>query len=95
RPKLIRDLLQSSPQRDTQDNSASDRIAVRIEPADTLNKVAVSCERQYFTHLYLREEGDFAAISNILLGDPGQARKVQLRFNQLGLRVRELKSRLS
>jgi hypothetical protein len=30
----------------------------------------------------------------VLLGDPEGARKVQLRFNQLGLKVRDLKQRI-
>jgi len=33
-------------------------------------------------------------MAQTLLGDPDGARKVQLRFNQLGLKVRELKARL-
>ena len=37
---------------------------------------------------------DFAAMAGVLLGDPDGARKVQLRFNQLGLKVRELKEQL-
>jgi two-component system nitrogen regulation response regulator GlnG len=67
---------------------------VVVAPQDTLNKVAVACERQYFEQLWLREKGDFAAMARILLGDEEHGRKVQLRFNQLGLKVRELKDRL-
>ena len=34
-------------------------------------------------------------MASVLLGDPDLARKVQLRFNQLGLKVRELKQRIA
>ena len=52
-------------------------------------------ERQYFTELYLRHRGDFSALASVLLGDAEASRKVQLRFNQLGLKVRDLKDRIS
>jgi DNA-binding NtrC family response regulator len=94
RPKLIRDLLQRA--LPGPDASAVDgtRLPIQIEARDTLNKVAQHCERQYFTMLYLKEGGDFGAMAQLLLGDPEHARKVQLRFNQLGLKVRDLKARL-
>ena len=60
----------------------------------SLNKVSVSAEKQYFVELYLQEQGDFGAMARVLLGDAEHARKVQLRFNQLGLKVRELKEQL-
>ena len=60
---------------------------------DDLELAAVDVERQYFIWLWTRERGDFAAMAKALLGDPEHARKVQLRFNQLGLKVRELKDR--
>jgi two-component system nitrogen regulation response regulator GlnG len=59
-----------------------------------LNKVAADVERQYFTQLYLQHDGDFRNMARVLMGDPDCARKVQLRFNQLGLKVRELKRQL-
>lgn len=93
RPKIIRDLLQSSPSQGTPAGDGR-QISVKLEPQDTLNKVSQSCERQYFEHLYLQERGDFGAMAQILLGTADDARKVQLRFNQLGLKVRELKARL-
>jgi len=91
RPKLVRDLLGAQP---VTELAGGQGIQVRLEVHDTLNKVAQSCERQYFTQLYLQERGDFSAMARILLGDEDAARKVQLRFNQLGLKVRELKARL-
>ena len=91
RPKLVRDLLGT---RAESQGEAGLEMRVRLEVHDTLNKVSQSCERQYFTELYLREKGDFAAMATVLLGSADDARKVQLRFNQLGLKVRELKARL-
>lgn len=90
RPKLVRDLLRavrSAPE------AASDgwRCQVVVRPNETLNHLAQDVERQYFTQLYHQEDGDFAGIARILMGDPANARKVQLRFNQLGLKVREMK----
>lgn len=67
-----------------------DRIAVTIEPGKTLNAVSNSVERQYMTALYRETGGDFALMADALLGDPGKARAVRLRFNQLGLKVREI-----
>ena len=56
--------------------------------------MAQDVERQYFSTLYLEHQGDFAAMASVLLGDRDAARKVQLRFNQLGLRVRDMKERI-
>jgi len=94
RPKLVRDLLGSAGTPSPDDGSEGMSIQLRLNPGPSLNKVAVSCERQYFEQLYMRHRGDFAAMARVLLDDPEAARKVQLRFNQLGLKVRELKARL-
>lgn len=95
RPKLIRDLLRAQPDDEDLDEATDGwRTRVTVRPQDSLNKVAVDCERQYFTQLYIRENGDFGAMARFLLGDDEHARKVQLRFNQLGLKVRDLKDRL-
>ncbi|MCO4743198.1 MAG: sigma-54-dependent Fis family transcriptional regulator [Proteobacteria bacterium] len=104
RPKLVRDLLSHSPGADPLDEAQGEAdtateqggwpVKVHVRQASTLNKVAQDCERQYFTRLYLRTRGDFSAMADLLLGDEEHARKVQLRFNQLGLKVRELKELL-
>ena len=91
RPRLIRDLL-GEPSDDTP--GVGGQFHITITPQESLNKVATLCERQYFEALYLREGGDFGNMAAILLGDRDDARKVQLRLNQLGLKVRELKERL-
>ena len=94
RPKLVRDLLQRALAGPEEAPGDGLRLHIDIAVQETLNKVAQHCERQYFVALYLQERGDFAAMAQLLLGDAEHARKVQLRFNQLGLKVRDLKARL-
>ena len=95
RPKLVRDLLRAGALgADSDADGDGWTIPVTIEAHDTLNKVAQSCERQYFERLYVEKGGDFGAMAEVLLGDASVGRKVQLRLNQLGLKVRELKERL-
>jgi len=94
RPKLVRDLLLSVRLEEEIDGDAGWTTELRVRANDSLNKVAVDVERQYFTQLYVQHNGDFEAMSKALLGDGEGARKVQLRFNQLGLKVRELKGRI-
>ena len=93
RPKLVRDLLLATAAEEELDSGL--KLEVRLRPGEGLNKVAQDVERQYFTRLYLQERGDFSAMASLLLGDPEASRKVQLRFNQLGLKVRDLKSQLT
>lgn len=62
-----------------------------LEPQPQLRDVVRQMERDLFERLYRETEGDFAAMAaRLLLGDPqANARRVRLRFNQLGLRVRD------
>ncbi|MBW2255996.1 MAG: sigma-54-dependent Fis family transcriptional regulator [Deltaproteobacteria bacterium] len=94
RPKLVRDLLANAPSGEVAEEGDGWVITVSIQPEESLNKVSLACEQQYFRQLYLREKGDFGAMAQVLLGDESHARKVQLRFNQIGLKVRELKGLL-
>ena len=93
RPKLIKDMLVTTIRDDNERTGQS--FSVNIQPQESLNRVAVECERQYFEMLYVREKGDFGNMAAVLLGDRADARKVQLRLNQLGLKVRELKEKIS
>jgi two-component system nitrogen regulation response regulator GlnG len=94
RPKLVRDqLVAVRVQDEGQSDGKTMDIVLRTMPG--LNKVAQDVERQYFISLYLQYQGDFAAMASVLLGDAEAARKVQLRFNQLGLRVRDLKDQIA
>ncbi len=94
RPKLIRDLLRAASTGVVDGDVRGWSLQVQIAPQATLNKVAQSCERQYFEALFVEKAGDFAAMAEVLLGDPDAGRKVQLRLNQLGLKVRDLKERV-
>jgi two-component system nitrogen regulation response regulator GlnG len=90
RPKLVRDLLRAV-RVGGEAPAEGVAIPVSLRPQETLNGVSVDVERQYFVRLWEQEDGDFAGMARVLLGDPAHARKVQLRFNQLGLKVRELR----
>ncbi len=74
---------------DGQQNTG-DMIPVRIQAAHSLSAVSSSVERQYFLTLYRQTSGDFAQMADMLMGDADKARAVRLRFNQLGLKIREL-----
>ncbi len=96
RPSTVRDLLATAPLPDeAADASAGLGFSVVLEPGETLNDVAREVERQYFELLWTRHDGDFGAMARVLLGDEAHARKVQLRFNQLGLKVRDMRSKLA
>ena len=90
RPKLVRDLRRAVRVERTEEQDGWG-CTIRVKPNPTLNHLAQEVERQYFTALWEQEEGDFAAMARVLMGDETSARKVQLRFNQLGLKVREMK----
>jgi transcriptional regulator with PAS, ATPase and Fis domain len=68
-----------------------DKVAVSLQPGSSLNAVAKSVEQQYFLSLYRQTGGSFEAMADLLLGDATRGRAVRLRFNQLGLRVREIR----
>ena len=63
---------------------------MQLSPKDSLHAVAQGLERQLFAQLHAQADGDFAAMAaRLLTGEPmANARRVRLRYNQLGLRVR-------
>ncbi|MDJ0764023.1 MAG: sigma 54-interacting transcriptional regulator [Myxococcota bacterium] len=65
-------------------------VSVALNPATSLNRVSVEVERQYFLAMFARTDGDFDTMAELLLGDRQKGRAVRLRFNQLGLKVREI-----
>jgi DNA-binding NtrC family response regulator len=96
-PGLVGELLSGSvvlcqppPVGSAEGTAGQNLIPVRVEPGESLNAVANSVERQYFLALFKQTNGDFREMANRLVGDPGKSRAVRLRFNQLGLKVREL-----
>jgi DNA-binding NtrC family response regulator len=66
-------------------------VRVQVQPGRTLNAVAQDVERQYMLALFSATRGSFAEMAEILLGDAKRTRSVRLRFNQLGLKVRQLR----
>ena len=93
-PGLVSTLLagyEALPGEEGDDDPEPDRLRLRVGPAETLNAVSNEVERQYFEIFFRRCGGDFAHMARLLLGDPERARAVRLRFNQLGLKVRDLK----
>ena len=100
-PALNFDELYEAVARDLQEQDEEDAPFIRYISLDNraaagiCTDTALDIERQYFESLWVQEGGDFAAMARVLLGDASHARKVQLRFNQMGLKVRELKEQLS
>jgi len=74
------------------DAGDDDVYRVRLTPARSLNAVTTDVERQFYRTLFEQTRGDFAQMAEVLLGDATKARAVRLRFNQIGLRVRELRA---
>ncbi len=68
----------------------SDAIPIQIKPEKTLNAVSNAVERQYLLKLFQETKGDFSNMARLLLGDSTKARAVRLRFNQLGLKVKDI-----
>lgn len=64
-----------------------------LVPREQLRDVSRDLERRLFLRLFQETDGDFERMAaRLLIGDPtDNARRVRMRFNQLGLRARELK----
>ncbi len=100
-PRTIRDLLRpfaeidlgrgarSEGERNQDDGALT--LELRVVQAESLNAVSCEVERQYLEHLYHHFSGDLARVAEFLLGDGEAGRKIQLRMNQLGIKLRELK----
>jgi len=91
--RLVRELLEASWAEPAGGSGAAEAFAPELEPRGSLREVARDLERQLFLRLFRETGGDFEAMAARLLdGDPAaNARRVRLRFNQLGLRVRSLR----
>jgi two-component system nitrogen regulation response regulator GlnG len=76
---------------DGEEENGNARLSVVVRRADSLNQVSCEVEAQYLSSLYRRCQGDLSQLALLLLGDENAGRKVQLRMNQLGLKLRELK----
>ena len=95
-PGWVGELLAASgsgaPADDAVDGDDLRRMRVEVHAGPSLHAVQTDVERQVLTALFERTRGDFARMADLLLGDPTKARAVRLRFNQIGLKVRELRS---
>ena len=102
-PRTVRDLLrpmelpsQGRPEEVIPVVESSDgslRVSVDVRPADSLNAVSCAVERQYLEKLFEKYGGDLGRMAEMMLDDSGAGRKVQLRMNQLGIKLRALKRR--
>ncbi|AKF07980.1 sigma-54-dependent transcriptional regulator [Sandaracinus amylolyticus] len=90
--KLIRELLGAlAPDETPSGKGPRVAAAFDVRPGATLHEVARSLEAQLYERLFVETKGDFDAMAKRLLAgrDPSGARRVRLRFNQLGLRARK------
>ena len=67
-------------------------VEIALRPASTFAEVSADVERQYLRALFDATSGDLDKMGHELLGPAGNKRKVHLRMNQLGLRLRELRA---
>lgn len=101
-PRTVRDLQRpmelprvgTEPARGvSEEPDGSHRMSVTIARQESLNAVSCAVERQYLQLLYEKYGGDLGRMAKVLLDDAGAGRKVQLRMNQLGIKLRKLKRR--
>jgi len=71
------------------------RIEVAVRAGRTFAEISADVERQYLTALFHAHGGNLDRIAVELFGPSANRRKVHLRMNQLGLRVRGLRGELS
>jgi two-component system nitrogen regulation response regulator GlnG len=67
------------------------RIEIELGPGESFARVSADVERQYLRALFESCGGDLERMARELLGPRGSARKVHLRLNQLGLKLRDLR----
>ncbi len=92
-PKLVRELLEGGKTDQAELREGESDLRIRISPADGLHAMTRDLETQILRHLFNETGGDFRAMAErLLIGDiKANAQRIRLRFNQLGLRVREMK----
>jgi transcriptional regulator with PAS, ATPase and Fis domain len=89
-PKALRDLLRQSELGHKATPVSSGGYTVELKQSRTLHEAARSWECEVYQRLFQETQGDFSQMAQRLLGDSSErsAKKVRLRFNQLGLKVR-------
>jgi DNA-binding NtrC family response regulator len=85
--KLVRELVA---QPEARGSAGDERMTVAVEPAPTLHALSRHIESQVFRQAYVDAGGDFETLAKRFLqgNAAANARRVRLRWNQLGLRVR-------
>jgi DNA-binding NtrC family response regulator len=72
--------------------SAGDRrVEIALKPGSTFAEISAEVERQYLMALFHAHGGDLEQMALELFGPGASRRKVHLRMNQLGLRLRNLR----
>jgi DNA-binding NtrC family response regulator len=96
---LVDQLLDRAPVRPlavpAAESAGERRIEVALKPGRTFAEISADVERQYLTALFHAHGGDLGKMAAELLGPGARGRKVHLRMNQLGLRLRNLRGALS
>jgi DNA-binding NtrC family response regulator len=90
-PRALRDLLRQSELGHSEiETKSSGAYEVELKPSRTLHEAARSWEVTVYQRLFAECQGDFGQMAKRLLGDGSEqnAKKVRLRFNQLGLKAR-------
>ncbi len=105
-PRIVRDLMRPMDIPRPESEGATEhgvtigadgghRLRVVLHPAESLNAVSCAVERQYLELLFEKYDGDLGRMASVLLSDASAGRKIQLRMNQLGIKLRSLKRRRS
>ncbi len=92
--KTVVELLRGFSVEEDASGGDEDAVEVLVRAHESLNAVSCDVERQYLERLYLKYDGDLDRIAELLLEDGSAGRKVQLRMNQLGIRLRVLQRRV-
>ena len=67
------------------------RVEILLKPAQSFAELSADVERQYLMALFHVHAGDLESMAVELFGPGATRRKVHLRMNQLGLRLRNLR----
>jgi len=70
------------------------KLEVELPAGLPFARISAEVERQYLRTMFQRCDGDLDRMARELLGPKGSARKVHLRLNQLGLKLREMRMEL-
>jgi DNA-binding NtrC family response regulator len=71
--------------------SGDRRVEIALKPGGTFAEISAEVERQYLMALFHAHGGDLSRMAAELFGPGASRRKVHLRMNQLGLRLRNLR----